>query len=264
VDDAAVDAAIKKQGVALMNKGQTIPIETLRQQLKRTHFDLTKLPTLAKKPLAPARAYLDSRDSTVIIGGLYMCTKCDQWHCSVAAGFPIAEPDIFVSNYHVFAGTNNETMVGMNFQRQVQPVTEILAASRAQDIAIFRIPGLKARPLALRDEAPVGSAVSLVSHPDMHYFAYSQGAISRYSRQARPGGRDKVVLEITADFAKGSSGAPILDECGNAVGMVALTRAVFHDNEAYQSVQMVFKECVPASAIHALITPSTTAVPSRK
>jgi serine protease Do len=160
-----------------------------------------------------------------------------------------------VTNFHVFRDTNAVAFVGMTRQARVQPVTEILAASRADDVAIIRIAGLGLRPIALRDDAPVGTPVTLISHPQTHFFSFTQGAIARYSRQTH-NQETRFLMEITADFGKGSSGAAILDDRGNAIGMVASTRAVLADNDKFGSMQMVFKECIPAACIRTLIAPT--------
>jgi S1-C subfamily serine protease len=255
IDDAALDAALRGKGAQLLQEGKTVAAEKLREQLSRTHCEIGRLPGRAARPLSPTRCYEEYRDSVVVIGGLYQCGKCDKWHAATSAAFPIAAPDVFVTNYHVFQETNRVTHVAMTRQMKVQPVVEILAANKYEDIAIIRIPGLGLKPLALRDNAPIGAAVRLISHPQTRFYAFSQGFIHRYGLRSH-NGSSKPIMEITADFALGSSGAPILDDCGNAIGMVAATRAVFHDMEKYQTVQMVFKECIPAASIRALFAPA--------
>ena len=62
-------------------------------------------------------------------------------------------------------------------------------------------------------------------------------------------------MSVTADFARGSSGAPIFDGLGNVVGMVASTISVYYDDEdgRQKNLQMVLKNCVPARCILDLI-----------
>ena len=68
-------------------------------------------------------------------------------------------------------------------------------------------------------------------------------------------------MGITADYAKGSSGAPVITEFGTVAGMVSTTRPVHTRPHAPANgekpkeghVQMVLKNCVPAAAILKLI-----------
>lgn len=59
-------------------------------------------------------------------------------------------------------------------------------------------------------------------------------------------------LEITADYAAGSSGSPIVNDKGQVVGIVSMTNTIKYPNEA-RDVQMVRKICVPSSAIAKLV-----------
>jgi hypothetical protein len=73
-------------------------------------------------------------------------------------------------------------------------------------------------------------------------------------------------MQITADYARGSSGGPIIDPYGNAVGMVASTSPVFtatpsphaaakDTKPVTPSQQMVRHNCATARALLDLIRP---------
>ena len=62
-------------------------------------------------------------------------------------------------------------------------------------------------------------------------------------------------MTVTADFAKGSSGAPVLDRTGAVVGIVRRTSPAYAEqkNGVKTNVQMVWKRCVPSSALFELL-----------
>jgi S1-C subfamily serine protease len=195
--------------------------------------------------------YTKRLSSVLVLGELYKCEKCDKWHIQQAAGFLITRDGVFVTNHHVFDDKKGDILVAMTSDGHVYPVLEVLAASKHDDVAIARIKMEDAPVVPLRADAPVGSPVSLISHPDGRFYMYTQGHIARYSRLREHGGV-ATRMAVTADFARGSSGAPLFDRQGNAVGMVCSTRSVYYAADR-RDLQMVFKQCIPARAILGLI-----------
>ena len=65
-------------------------------------------------------------------------------------------------------------------------------------------------------------------------------------------------MSITADYAKGSSGGPVVDDAGHVVGMVSTTESIYYGSRANDPkdpkgpLQMVVKNCVPVEAIRHL------------
>ena len=53
------------------------------------------------------------------------------------------------------------------------------------------------------------------------------------------------MLAITADFANGSSGAPVFNECGAVVGVAAMRQVIGIPG----TPQMPIRGCVPSSAL---------------
>ena len=160
------------------------------------------------------------------------------------------------------------------------PVREVLAASRKDDAAIFRIDlaGDLLTPIPLRGGAGPGEVVAVLSHPGGNFFSFSPGHVSRrawrfgglnggvgelrptdpHAEAIAPDKYDKLAraIEITADYGVGSSGGPVLDLHGNVVGMVSCTAPIFSNPENGHVLQMSIHICVPAESILSLIRPA--------
>ncbi len=181
INDCAIFAALCEQGGRLMEDGKGVAAETLRGQLVCTHCDLKLSSPPATKPMTAAEIYAAACDSAIVVSGVAKFGKDPKWRANPATAFSIGEPDVFVTNYHVFNETQSFGFVGMTRQGKIQPVTEILAASRVNDTVISRAPGLGRRSLTLRDDAPAGTPVDVIGHPDGHFFSLSQGTIARHA-----------------------------------------------------------------------------------
>jgi S1-C subfamily serine protease len=146
------------------------------------------------------------------------------------------------------------------------PVVEVLAADKAHDVALLRIEAKNLDFLPLRDDAPAGTPIRCYSHPANTFGCISEGIITRYFKMNEAERNGAVFMQITADYARGSSGGPIIDAQGNAVGMVASTSPVFtatpaphvsskDAKPATPSQQMVRHNCATARALLDLTRP---------
>jgi hypothetical protein len=76
---------------------------------------------------------------------------------------------------------------------------------------------------------------------------------SEHKRAVDPKARLLTMLQVTCDFAVGSSGAPITDDRGNVVGIAQSTTTVLVDPDAEPAeTQMVARSAVPAQVLRAL------------
>ena len=198
-----------------------------------------------------------SLDSVFVVGSVYDCGKCDKWHPrGLATAWVLASDGILCTNYHVLANFKGEIITVASRKGEVYPVTEILLADKANDVAVFRVEATGLTPLAMaKKAAAVGEKVSCLSHPKQRFFHHSFGEVSRYHmRRSR---RPRVAqMSITADYAQGSSGGPILNQKNEVVGMVVSTSSLYPEEKGTEKdgkLQMVVKSCVPAFAIQELL-----------
>lgn len=259
IDDREIKQRIQRAGGALVENGVVTEVATLIEQLSVRECEL-ELPRVTLKPLEDGLLFEKAKQSVLVIAAIYKCDRCNNWHARCATGFVISSSGAIATSYHVVDNTDNSALVSMTADGKVLPVERVLAANKTDDIAILQLDvqdqALTPLPVA-RSRTPVGSNVSVISHPGEHYYCYTSGVVSRYARLPSKDGPANA-MTITADFARGSSGAPVLNDNGEVVGIVRSTESIYYKIEKgqQQNLQMVFKTCVPsASLLDLIVTP---------
>jgi serine protease Do len=215
------------------------------------------LPDPGKK-LDAETIYMRARAGVVIVGAIPKSKKQHHSQPAFATGFVIHKDGVIVSNAHVLEAFRDMKAVGvMTSDGRVFPVKAVLAADRLNDAAVLKVEATDLTPLPLAKSAPVGATVYCLSHPLMNYmgtengfFAFTQGIVSGRYRTRLMGETLINVLTITADYAQGSSGGPILNEHGAVVGMVCETLTISDDSG---ESQMTWKFSRPSSSILPLL-----------
>ena len=275
VDDEAFDQQAIVAATALHEKGKLVPLTKLRTQLKHTHGEVT-LPEPRKDRLRPAEVYRLIRQSTVVVATFYHCSKCKEWHFDSASGF-VAADGVVSTCEHVVDFEDEEMkdgyLVVADARGRVLPVTEVLAANADSDTCLLRVPGLDLPPLPLSHAAQVGDAVFCLSHPDGNHWMFTAGMLSRFfiNREAATDG-DKpppaaklapsLYINVTAEYSPGSSGAPVVDECGNVVGQVQSITSSLEEQKGDEgknvttSYGMPLRSCVSSEEIAKLVRPA--------
>ncbi len=252
------------------NKSGAVRREARLEQCKRTRTESLRLVTSRADHTAPLDGpaiYRRAAAAAVLIGTAYKCDKCSKWHHTLASGFAVSADGVIATNHHVAAGSAGEAMGVMTADGRFFPVLEVLAADKAHDVALLRTDAKDLAFLPLRDDAPAGSPIRCYSHPANTFGCLSEGIIARYARMNESERNGAVFMQITADYARGSSGGPVLDAYGNVVGMVSSTSPVFTSpptpaasstkdaKPAAPSQQMVRHNCATARAILELTRP---------
>jgi S1-C subfamily serine protease len=263
VDDRLIFQKLEAATSALAEKGNgPLRREDRLEQCKRTRTDAVRLAAkqIPGAPLDGEEIYRRGARAAVLIGSAYKCDKCTKWHNTLASGFAITADGVIATNHHVAASASGEAMGVITADGRFFPVVEVLAADKAHDVALLRIEAKNLDFLPLRDDAPAGTPIRCYSHPANTFGCISEGIITRYFKMNEAERNGAVFMQITADYARGSSGGPIIDAQGNAVGMVASTSPVFtatpaphvsskDAKPATPSQQMVRHNCATARAI---------------
>jgi hypothetical protein len=225
------DAALLDQAKALRESGKLLDRNRVAELLKAPQPARVGLPAASDRPLAPRDIYKRARAAYARVGWNYRCTKCENWHLNLAGGYAIAPGGVVATCYHVLesdAGTREGCLVAVEADGTVRAVTAVLAARKDLDAAIVRVEGARLEPLALNDQAAPGDAAWLFSEPLRVRGYFSTGTVNRFfwlgkheGDPATLAGAAKLRMNVGTDWAPGSSGAAVLDACGNAIGHVA-------------------------------------------
>jgi len=250
IHDSKVSKELNQALTGLVARKATLNFEGFRRQLERRTCFLS-LPAAANGGSSEPDLYRKTAESVLVVAKVYRCNECGKNHTSTASGFIISQSGAFVTSYHVLDDPRMEGIAARTQDGTVRPVREVLVADKINDFVILQLEGSSFRPIPLAREAPVGSTVYVLSHPDGYFYMLTRGIVSRAALRDERGGTQIPLLDITADFAKGSSGAPVLNDQGAAVGIVRMTQSIYYseNDHAKNDLQMVIKRCTPAAVI---------------
>jgi S1-C subfamily serine protease len=210
--------------------------------------------------LAPEQIYASARKSVGVIGGISPRRRSSEWSGSYATGFVIRGDGIIVTNAHVIeAFADTQAIAVMTDDGRVFPVESVLAADRENDVAVLKVDAENLYALPIARNVAVGTTVYCLSHPALDcegtenaFYTFTQGIVSGKLRLRIESEEPVNALAITADYAQGSSGGPILNENGAVVGMVCHTLSLSAGDGS--SPQMTWKMARPASSILSLLS----------
>ncbi len=269
IDDEKQAEALEKAVLKLAEDSKATRGKELLGQMNRKSCGIA--PAAPSAPvLQPEEIYTGCSGGVAAISSAWKADDGDGWQAGEPATAWVLTPDgVMVTNHHVFLEAEKEEVFGVMLNDgRFFPVTEILAADSLNDVVIFKVHAKGLQPLALGVNEAVGKKVCVISHPDRQFYTFTQGQITRYTLQRDEEKAPPVkYMCITADYARGSSGGPVLNDHGAVVGMVCSTRTTYYgekDKDQDDDVQMVVKFCIPGESIRALLkaTPVPPPVPN--
>jgi S1-C subfamily serine protease len=264
-DDAKIAADYLHSVDSISAKGGTISAEEVQKALQAELSGVTlELAKPASKELTGHGLYEKAKSATVITGIAYLCPRCDNVHLSESTGYVIDPKGIIVTNYHVTAmyafmhdGNQPKGFVARMANGRTYAVKAVLASSKKNDLAVLQLDthGDVLPALSLADSAQIGDKICILGHPKGIHYYFSQGNVNNKYMEEVGEGENKFfreMMSVSADYATGSSGGPVMDMYGNVVGTVANTRMFLHTN-VDAGVQMVLKNTVPVESLWKLI-----------
>jgi hypothetical protein len=206
--------------------GKLVSYETLWEQAKRKSCELG-LPEPATRTLTDREVWQRSRQAHVRVGYFYKPRQGGPWQVNVAGAYYITADGAAATCYHVVKPPGLDFkegyMIAATEDGQVFPVTEVLAGRALEDVAIVRVkPGGPVTPLALNTNVFPGDPVWCYSDPKGRSEYFSKGMVNRFFQLTkRPSAAQTPRIDVSTDWAPGSSGSAVVDACGNAIGHVS-------------------------------------------
>jgi hypothetical protein len=270
--EAQYKTALLNTARELFAGGDALKPAKARQQLKRTSCKLA-LPEAGTQRLPAREICIAARQSHLCVGWSYLCPKCGNWHLNLAGGYALTTNGAVATCFHVVEpgrDVRDGCLVAVDEEGTVLPVAEVLAANRESDACIVRVAGNGFKPLPLSTNVYPGDTAYCYSDPADHRDYFSAGIVNRFyqlgeSRPADARGSAAIAptrINVSTDWAPGSSGSAVLDDCGNAIGHVAKISAVAddatpkaQDAHADRPAAIVFHEAVSARDVLRLTRP---------
>ena len=195
-------------------------------------------------------------------GWYYRCTKCDKMHLNLAGAYAIA-PDVVATANHVIEPPETLKegwLIIADEQNEVYTTTAILGADAQSDAALIRVSAGGLKPLPLRADVELGEPAYCFSDPLKHRGYFSAGIVNRFYALGESKEPTMQRMNVSTDWAQGSSGSAVLDEYGNVIGHVARI-STFNSNppsktaptQASSGTTLVMHEAIPAKAILQLV-----------
>ena len=206
--------------------------------------------------------YTRTKPGVVVVGGIYKCTKCKQWHSQCASGFVVRQDGLIVTALHVVEGFAKLDAMGvMTDDGRVFAVQAVLASSRLNDLALLKVEAERLRPLPLSSDSPVGAKVYCLSHPMLPngkgncFYTFSPGVVCGKFTMHTEKEQLLDVLAVSTEYGPGSSGGPIVNERGAVVG-VACQALPLGQRGQEKDAQMVWRFGRPSASIQAMLSRS--------
>ena len=146
-------------------------------------------------------------------------------------------------------------------ESEVMNIDAVIVANETADTAILRVSAKDLTPLALSHDVQVGDTAYCFSDPRDVLGHFSSGLVNRFHSTVSQSSPLQQRMDVSADWAPGSSGSAILDEHGNVIGHVARIRPLFGTTsrtaepaaKSAAPTLMTLNEAVPAAVVLSLI-----------
>jgi hypothetical protein len=236
------DAPLVAKALVLKEAGKLLGIKQVEAALKSPTPAALLLPAPSTQRLEPRALANLGRRALVRIGWFYLEKGTKEWHVNLADGYAVTADGAVATCHHCVAPEEQEMkdgfLIASDASGNILPVTAILAQDKEMDAAILRVQGGDFTPLPLNDQTAPGDTVYVFSDPMCVVGYFTSGILNRFfwldgkrsTNAASIEGARNLRIHVSADWAPGSSGAALMDTCGNAIGHVSVIDPLVSDD----------------------------------
>lgn len=235
-------AELLEKALDFKKNGDLAPEIRLKAELKNpVPGPINTLPA-RDEPLDPVLLAKRSREIRLWLMALYICPKCTHWHLrDLVAAYAVA-PDVVATCEHAFSRYTEQNpqqlpkeayLLVRDSRHRIFGITGIVAANAVMDAVLLRVNPPRLDPVPLNDQLSPGDRVFCYSDPLGQAGYFSDGILNRFfwlpNRRGAPDSLEQTSylrVNFGTDWAPGSSGAPVLDQCGNVAGHVSSIQAL--------------------------------------
>ncbi len=244
----------------LGKEGKLMSADVFTARMAKPVPEKVSMKPTATAPLTGRQIAKLAEQAHVRAGWVYECSRCSNWHRALAGGYAIAADTIVTAHHVMDAPARMKPGKGYPIivigDDRIVGVTSVLAADKEADAIVIRVVGAGLTSLALSRDVQPGDRAFCWSDPLGRVGYFAAGIVNRVLPAQGRAGR----LNVSTDWAQGSSGAAVLDECGNVIGHVSKIEALLNpsaqrpDGDERGTVLTV-REAVSAAAVLDLIEP---------
>jgi hypothetical protein len=261
----ARNRALLKQAAALKSADELLSEEMVRSQLAEPVAATITFPSPNREQRTSRQVAEIARTAMVRVGWYGRTGGKGRWEIHLTGGYAVTADGVVATCYHCVSpmrGLNDASLIAVDHTGTVRAVTAILAANKTLDACLVRVVGESLKPLPLCDDVAVGDPAYCFSDPFDQHGYFSAGIVNRFywlkKKRGMPntlGELQHLRINVSTDWAPGSSGAAVLDSYGNAIGHVARISPLTLDGPATTVVgdgsTDGSSEGLPSATVHA-------------
>jgi S1-C subfamily serine protease len=235
----------------LLEQGRLPSADTLKSWLEQPTPEAVPLHPTLEIPLPPREIAKRASAAYVRVGWVFQCHKCSRWHSNLAGGYAIA-PNAIATARHVLnppekmkPGTG--LPIAVRNTDDVLVLSGVIGSDTAADAVIVKVEAHDLQPLPLNPDIQIGDTVFCLSEPFGQSPYFSSGIVNRFANR---------LINVSTDWAPGSSGSAVLDTQGNVIGHVgSITSLASSKTKDQRDHYMCLHWAIPAKNVLQLAKP---------